>query len=44
MSAKPEIAGVYDVQRVWRDFPILARAGAWQAAGIPRQRGFLAAA
>ena len=25
MSAKPEIAGVYDVQRVWRDFPILQR-------------------
>src|SRR6478609_971723 len=25
MSAKPDIAGGYDVQRVWRDFPILAR-------------------
>src|SRR4249920_232661 len=25
MSAKPDIASGYDVQRIWRDFPILAR-------------------
>src|SRR6188508_3717684 len=25
MNAKPDIAGSYDAQRVWRDFPILAR-------------------
>src|SRR6187551_1060396 len=25
MNAKPDIAGDYNVQRVWRDFPILAR-------------------
>ena len=25
MSANPETRGGYDVDRVWRDFPILAR-------------------
>ena len=25
MSANPKTVGAYDVERVWRDFPILAR-------------------